>query len=253
MNVIIVEDEHILLNHMFKLVQELLPDAKISSFENYLLATSFIHNNKIDIAFLDIQIGTHSGLDIAKSIHSKNPKANIIITTGYDEYAVKAFDLNVSSYLLKPITKKSLEKALNNLRYPLETTEQTELTAQCFGNFEFFVNSKPMEFKFNKTKELLAYLIYKRGTLCSNQEIISVLWEDFKDHNSYFKQLRQDLDKTLAYYKCEQILVRQRGKMGICTHLINCDYYDYLNGKEPLVKEFMAQYSWAEEVTALLN
>lgn len=253
MNILVVDDESILLKHLMKLISDILPTAEINGFTQCDKAIDFANDNKIDIAFLDIRMTGMTGVELASILQENYPKMNIIFTTGYDSYALDAFKLNASDYLLKPITKEGVQKTLENLRYPITETHDIKVRFQCFGNFEVFVNSKPVEFKFSKTKELLAYLVYKRGALCTNEEIISVLWEDFSNHSSYFKQLRQDLNKTLCDLDCEDIIVRQRGKTGIVVEAVECDYYNYLNGDEASVKEFMSQYPWAEEVTALLN
>lgn len=253
MTVLIVDDETILLNHLKKVVAQILPEAQIEGFDNCDEALSFADDNKIDIAFLDIQMVGMTGLEFASNLVETHQKINIIFTTGYEQYAMDAFKLNASGYLLKPITKDAVIKALENLRYPIMDDDQIRVKFQCFGNFEVFIDEKPLEFKFSKTKELLAFLVSKRGALCSNEEIISVLWEDFNDHNSYFKQLRQDLDKTLCENNCENILVRQRGKTGILVNKVDCDYFRYLNGEKITVREFMSQYSWGEDVTALLQ
>lgn len=253
MNILVVDDESILLKHLIKILNEILPNAEITGFSQSNKAIEFANDNKIDIAFLDIQMIGMTGVELAATLQKSYPKMNIIFTTGYDSYALDAFKLNASAYLLKPITKDSVIKALENLRYPILDKKEIRTRFQCFGNFEVFIDSKPVEFKFSKTKELLAYLVYKRGALCSNEEIISVLWEDFSNHSSYFKQLRQDLNKTLCDLDCENIIIRQRGKTAISTDLVECDYYDYLDGEEATIKEFMSQYPWAEEVTGLLN
>lgn len=253
MNILVVDDESILLKHLIKILSDIIPSAEITGFSQSDKAIEFANDNKIDIAFLDIQMIGMTGVELAAVLQESYPKMNIIFTTGYDSYALDAFKLNASAYLLKPITKDSVIKALENLRYPIVDKYEIRTRFQCFGNFEVFVDSKPVEFKFSKTKELLAYLVYKRGALCSNEEIISVLWEDFSNHSSYFKQLRQDLNKTLCDLDCENIIIRQRGKTAIAADLIECDYYKYLEGEPASVKEFMSQYPWAEEVTGLLN
>lgn len=251
MNVIVIDDEILLLNHLVKLLKELLPEANIMGFENCNELLEYSNDNFIDIAFLDIQMMQMSGLELAKKLTEIYPKINIIFTTGFDNYAVEAFNIFASGYLLKPITKDDIKTSLKNLRYPI--IQKTKVKLQCFGNFEIFVNTKPLEFTFTKTKELLAYLVYKQGALCSNEEIIAVLWDDDKEHLSYYKQLRQDLIKTLIKSNCENIIIRQRGKIAIYKDIVECDYYDYLNGKPAQIKEFMNQYSWGEEVSALLQ
>lgn len=252
MTILIIDDEHLLLKHLNNLLLTINPQFKIVTFDNCEKGLEFVDNNKIDIAFLDIQMVGMTGVEFAEKLVEIWPKANIIFTTGYDNYAIDAFKLNASGYLLKPITKEAVEKSLNSLRYPIEETDKSKVRFQCFGNFEVFINEKPVEFKFSKTKELLAYLVYKRGSLCTNEEIITVLWEDDREHMSYFKQLRQDLDNTLCENNCEQILVRQRGKTGVLVEQVECDYYEYLKGAPATIKEFMSQYSWSEEITALL-
>ena len=252
MNVLIVDDEKILMLHLQKLVSELLPDAEIKALTSSDEAIIYSNDNRIDIAFLDIRMMGISGVELASILRENYPKVNIIFTTGYDNYALDAFKLNASDYLLKPITKEGLEKAIKNLRYPINDSKEVRARIQCFGNFEVFVDSKPIEFKFSKTKELLAYLVYKRGAMCSNEEIIGSLWEDFENHTSYFKQLRQDLNKTLCDLDCENIIIRQRGKTGIIVDSVDCDYYRYLKGEPAPIKEFMIQYPWAEEVNGLL-
>lgn len=252
MKIIIVDDEHILLKHLEKRVREITHCNNIKTYDNCNDVLEEIKTEFIDIAFLDIQMTGMNGMELAEILKKKFPRINIIFTTGHENFAVNAFNLNASAYLLKPITNESIRKALANLRYPVTEDIKSKIQFQCFGNFEVFYNSKPVEFKFNKTKEFLAYLVYKRGALCSNEEIISVLWDDFKQHNSYFKQLRQDLDNSLSSIGCNNILIWQRGKIGINTKIVECDYYEYLNGGKAVVKEFMTQYSWAEDVTALL-
>lgn len=253
MCIIVVDDESLLMKHLVKIISELEPNAKLYGFTNCEDVIQFINDNHVDIAFLDIQMIGINGMELAGILREKFPKINIIFTTGYDNYAVDAFKINASSYLMKPITKDAVEKALKDLRYNIEDENSQKIRFQCFGNFECFINNVPLDFTFSKTKELLAYIVYKNGSLCSNEELLAVLWEDDKDHFSYFKQIRQDLEKTFEEKGCENILVRQRGKLGIRTDKVLCDFYDYLNGKPVVIKEFMTQYSWAEDLTALLQ
>ncbi len=114
---------------------------------------------------------------------------------------------------------------------------------QCFGNFEVYLDGIPVQFEFSKSKEMLAYLIDRRGALCSNHEIMAVIFE--KDiSESYFRRIRLDLLNALS----EEFFVRQRGRIAVNTQFFDCDYYDYLNGKFPhtAITEYMSQYSWGE-------
>ena len=89
--------------------------------------------------------------------------------------------------------------------------------------------------------------------MCSGSELMSVLFED-DTHQKYYNQLRLDLINTLKLLGCESVIVQSRGMLGIAVNEIECDYYDYLNGKIELEKlyygEYMAQYSFAEFTNA---
>ena len=102
---------------------------------------------------------------------------------------------------------------------------------------------------------MLAYLIDRRGSMCSGSELMTVLFED-DTHQKYYNQLRLDLINTLKSLGCESVIMQTRGMLGISVSEIECDYYDYLNGKEELGKryhgEYMAQYSFAEFTNASL-
>ena len=132
---------------------------------------------------------------------------------------------------------------------------RTALSVRTFGNFEVYVNNTPLSFCYSsKTRELLAYLIDRQGALCSNGELIGILWDDADDPErkiSYLKNLRLDLISTLARHGLDDLIIRQRGRIGIAadSQHLDCDYYDWLKKKEgaPSFRgEYMEQYSWAE-------
>ena len=109
---------------------------------------------------------------------------NIIIVTAYEEYALQALRLFVSGYLMKPITAEKIKSALEKLRFPVSGTN-TCLRAICFGNFDIQYNNIPLVFKYEKTKEMLAYLVARNGATCTNNEIIAAMFEDDESHASY--------------------------------------------------------------------
>ncbi|MBQ5707801.1 MAG: two-component system response regulator, partial [Peptococcaceae bacterium] len=127
---------------------------------------------------------------------------------------------------------------------------------QTFGNFEAYIDGKPMAFKYSKTKEVLAYLIDRKGALCTLTELQAILFEDDYGHESYMKSLRRDLLDTLEAVECEHIISQQRGKLGIVPEEVDCDYYDWCNGKRGgrvWNGEYMAQYSWSEYTAGVLE
>ena len=174
--------------------------------------------------------------------------------TGFEEYRKEAYNLHASGYLTKPITVAKLKNELCNLRRPIP--KRNRMRVQTFGNFEVFIDEKPVSFKYSKTKELLAYLVDRKGALCTIAEAQIVIFEDNRDHESYMKNLRRDLLEVLGNAGCGDVIAQQRGKLGIIPDLIDCDYYDWCDGRRMGIVwhgEYMAQYNWAEFTNGELN
>ena len=246
MRIIAVDDEELALERLMTAIQQAAPEAELHGFFYPEDALAFLQNNGCDVAFLDVEMADISGVELARKLKEKNPDVNIIFATGFSHYRDAAFDLHASGYLTKPITADKVRKELAELRRPVAHGKRVRM--QTFGNFEVFLDGSPMEFKYSKTKELLAYLVDRRGALCTVGEMISILFEEDRGHEAYFKSLRRDLLDAMDAAGCSQVISQQRGRLGIVPGQIDCDYYDYLNGKEKTAYtgEYMTQYSWGE-------
>lgn len=251
MNVLVVDDERIVLEAETKAVKRVMPEANVFSFQKAKEAVEFVEKNKIDIAFLDINLKVVSGLTIAKKLQEYNSKTNIIFCTGYSEYSLDALDLYCSAYLMKPITDEKILKALEHLRYQISRKIEG-LRVRCFGNFEVYKDGVPIVFKQKKTKELLAYLIDRCGSTISTREMMMALYET-DNKESYIRNLRSDLKTTFEQLGIGDALVRIGGNMGVNMDKIDCDYYEYLEGNKELFRgEYMKQYSFGEDTLATL-
>ena len=250
MRVLLVDDELLNLDNLNDIVADVLPDAECAAFSKASKAMEYIQENPIDIAFLDIEMRGTNGITIAEVLRTHNSKVNVIFCTGYSEYSLDAWNLDCSGYLLKPITEEKVRHALGNLRYPIPDRKRVRF--HCFGNFEAYCDGVPISFKYNRTKEFLAYLVDRNGVSCSLKELSCVLFED-EEHRSYIYQIRLDLVNTLTALGVGDILQQSRGKIGICKDKVSCDYYDYLDGGPlPAVQEYMTQYSFGEQTCASL-
>ena len=130
------------------------------------------------------------------------------------------------------------------------------MRVQAFGHFEAYIDHCPVAFKYSKTKELLAYLVDRRGALCTIGELQTVIFEDDEGHETYMKSLRRDLLETLENAGCGDVIACQRGKLGVVPERLQCDYYDWCDGKRMGIVwqgEYMTQYSWGEYTTGILN
>ena len=190
MNILALDDEETALEGLVSAIKKAEPSAVIYSFRKPKEALEFCKSTLCEVALLDIQMRNINGVELAKELKLINPSINIIFTTGYADYMHDAFELHASGYLMKPVTSEKVRKELDNLRYYVQPAEKNKVRFQTFGNFEVFIGGQPVKFKYNMTKEMLAYLVDRNGALCTNNEIMAVLWAD-KQSPSYLRSLKE--------------------------------------------------------------
>ena len=259
MTVLIVDDREEDLRQVTELVKELLPDALVLSFDSSLSALAEARTRDIDIVFLAVEMPELGGLDLGQYIKELYPLVNLIYLTDKRDYGYDAIIQHASGYILKPASAQSIARELEDLRHPALVKEHKRVFAQTFGNFEFFVDGRPVAFKYSRTKEMVALLVNNRGAQTTNGEIIATLWEDEGDErkNSYLSNLRQDLQNTMTRLKLTDVILKQRGSLAIAPDRIECDLYDWLekgpDSRYRYLGEYMNQYSWAEYTHAELD
>ena len=254
MRILIVDDEEYLRADLRDALERVSPDNEYFFAAEYDSAVKLIDSGSFDIAFLDIQIPGKNGLTLAETIKKKRPEMNIVMVTAYSQYALDALKLFVSGYLLKPVMDGDLKEVLANLRNPVEkSTQAPRLKVKCFGNFEVFSGGKPVVFKRQREKELLAYLICLKGASASRNEICAAVFdESFTPEKAIlnFKTIFSSLRKDLTRLGFGDILIHNSNSYAIDTNLLDCDYYNYLTGmadeSDSYHGEFMNQFSWAE-------
>lgn len=153
---------------------------------------------------------------------------------------------------MKPVTAEKIRREIDELRCPVETGNKP-LKVQCFGNFEVFHDGKPLKFSRSKTKELLAYLIDRRGASINTEQLCAILWEDKADSPSLRKQLRTlicDLRAVLKGAEHEDVFISSRNSFSVDTTKLDCDFYEFCNGSYTETPyEYMSQYSWADKLS----
>ncbi|MDD6488530.1 MAG: response regulator [Clostridia bacterium] len=254
MKALTVDDEPIMLNALTSAVK-LSPDiSSVSQFTSCTAALKWAENHPIDIAFLDISMRGMGGLALAEKLIEIHPDCKIIFCTGFSEYAVEAFKIHVSGYLLKPITAKAVQAEINHIKG--KKAKEKLITVKCFGNFEVMSNNEILKFRRSKSKELLAVMIDRKGAGMTSKQICAIMWTDNGNddkHMNYMRQLFIDLRNTLKSIGAEAALVQNGYNYSLDTERIDCDYYSYLQiGKPEFQGEYMSQYDWAETTCAYL-
>lgn len=247
MRVLLVDDEKLQLIRLENEVKKVLTDdCEIQSYSNPVEASKYIETNKVDIAFLDIEMPIINGIKLAKILKSSNPLVNIIFVTAYDNYAMNAYQLHASGYLSKPVNEEKIRTELDNLRYPVEINSGKKLQIKCFGNFDLFYDGKPVKFARKKSKELFAYLVDREGSAVNINELNAVLWEE--DHKSYCRNLIADIQQTLKKEGINNVFVKRFNECYINVNNVYCDAYEYKKNNPDAIRmfrgEYMIQYSW---------
>ena len=251
---IAVDDEFLMLGALVKAISSSPDISAVTKFSNCDEALEFVKNNSIDVAFLDINMRGMGGLALAENILAARPNCKIVFCTGYEEYAIPAFKLHASGYLMKPISAEDVQAEIDNIKGVKQ--KEKLIKVKCFGNFEVYAKDEKLVFKRGKTKELFAYLVDRKGAGMTAKEICVALFpEDMDDvkNSAYLRQLVLDLKSTLKSVGAENVFRHEKPYYRIDTSLIDCDYFSYLEvGKPEFHGEYMMQYSWAEETCATL-
>jgi len=253
MNIIAVDDEYLQLIDLEFAIKEAAPEANVLSFENPVAAAKFGSENHIDIAYLDISMPELNGIDLAKKLKETNPGINIVFATGHDEYAKESYSVQASGYLTKPIKAKSVADSLKHLRTPIHTVPDIKLRVQCFGNFDVFSDDGIIYFPRQKSKELLAYLIHKRGTSSTTKELCAIIYDGDINIKSMEKQIQSVVSvmmKTLRDVNAEDVIIKNYNSISIDVSKVDCDFYRYIEQDPTLgqtyIGEYMSNYAWAE-------
>lgn len=264
MYILAVDDEEYALESLEESIGQIFPHAQIRQERKPSAAMEWAralaqNGETLSYAFLDIQMHGMNGLELARQLKICHPDVALFFCTAYSDYAYDAFGLCAKGYLLKPVQTKDIERVLDEMVFDwrkkaMEPCQQIQV--QTFGHFEIFVNGQPLTFEREKAKELLAYLVDRRGASVTTEQIAMILWED----EPYDRNLKNrtttiisSLRNTLKAANMEHILVKTWNHLAIDAAKLKCDAYDYEKGDVLAVNafrgEYMANYTWAEFTT----
>src|SRR6476660_3200799 len=130
---LIIDDERLARNELKKLLQDFPEVEVIGEAANANEGIEKIESLSPDLVFLDIQMPGKTGFDMLSELERA---PHVIFTTAYDEFALKAFEVNALDYLLKPVEPKRLADAVHKLQYEMSKDDQ--------GGFGGAVNRGPL-------------------------------------------------------------------------------------------------------------
>jgi two-component system, LytTR family, response regulator len=133
-NCIAIDDEPLALSKLEGFVAK-VPELKlIRTFDNGIEAIGWLKENPADLIFLDIQMEQLTGIQFLETI---GPTARVILTTAFDQYAIKGFELNVTDYLLKPFSFQRFLQAVNKVMEYYSQRSEKDKTASDPDSFIF--------------------------------------------------------------------------------------------------------------------
>lgn len=252
MKVIVVDDE---LSALSSFLSQIISKTDIDYHffkDDYPSIIEYVKNNRVEGAFLDINMPNINGLDLARELIKISPEIKICFITGLNVQAENIPDSikdNLISIVYKPINLTHLEEALIKME-----RKSSILTVRMFNTFDCFINSQLVIFSSSKSKELFALLLVLNGQSLTMNQAITYLWPD-KDIDKA-KILYRDavwrLRQTLKDINFECVTF-QRALLILNKDNIECDYYNVLNKKESRHDNFLPSYDWSIEFEMALD
>jgi Response regulator containing CheY-like receiver and SARP domains len=191
MRAIVVDDEPLACRQLDHLLKDSGAFEQIITYSDPEKALKDAQGQHPDAAFLDIEMPEISGIELAEALQSEVAGIQIVFTTAYNEFAIKAFDLNAVDYVLKPIMKDRIEKTIQRLIINCRAAENTATDAQgtygiqCFESLKFYridgwgkISYIPVKWRTSRARELYAYLLKEHGRFVSKDTLTDLLWPD---------------------------------------------------------------------------
>lgn len=260
MRAICVEDDRTQRERTVALCGELELFEETIGFATAEEALVWLERETAELAVLDIHLPGIDGMVLARTIRARWPGMAVLFLTADPAFAVEAFSLHVSGYLLKPVTRErfaaELEYALASRRF----RAPSHITVQTFGNFGLQVDGRSVNFRRSKARELLAYLVDRQGGSVTRAQIFAALWEDENYDRKKQKQLDvviRSLRGTLQENGISEILELKSGYLRIRPELLDCDLYRFLKGEMETISayrgEYLSAYSWSSLTEAYMT
>jgi two-component system LytT family response regulator len=227
---IIVDDEELSVKRLQRILAESDQIEICQTFLNPLEAYKFVQANPIEVAFLDISMPEINGMSLSSLLLAHDAAIDVVFVTGYDNYAVQAFDMSALDYLLKPVTAERLERTLVKLSKKQRSAAAVEprITVLLFNGLKIYrTGQEPLKLRSPKTEELFAYLACKKRV--SREDVIDTLWSGMVPEKAL-----KNLNSTL-YYIRKAISTIQIGnyvqsdshEIWIEESSIYCDLYEF--------------------------
>ncbi|WP_372631006.1 response regulator [Cohnella sp.] len=189
MKAILVDDEPLALRSLRKALNREMEELEIvGEYTDPEEAIGGVAELRPDVAFLDIHMPGTDGLRLGERIRTALPNIEIVFVTGYDQYAVKAFELYALDYIMKPVNDQRLRQTLERVREKRAApgAARQSLAAnvpliRCLGQIRFQLPGSEEQvprWRTSKAQELFAYLLHHRDRAVGRSDLLELLWPE---------------------------------------------------------------------------
>ena len=117
-NILLLDDSPIALEGGIPILQEAFPNANVIGVSSPTEAVDYFENNPVALAFLDINLGKTSGLDLCQKLLHIRPNSNVVYLTAYPEYSLDAWHTDAIGFMLKPLEVEEIRRLIPKLKHP---------------------------------------------------------------------------------------------------------------------------------------
>lgn len=218
MRAILVDNEYLSLAKLKKMLEHDVDGIEvIGTYTDPAPVPAIAKEFRPDVLFLDIHMPEVDGLTLGEQVRAVLPEAEIVFITAYDQYALKAFELPATDYILKPFQLERLKKTVDRLKREMGEREESGSSAprpwiRCFHQICFQLpgqQPRTVKWRTSKAQELFAYLLHHRDRTVDREAIIELLWPDF-ELSGAMKQLYTTvyhIRQTLKAYGLEAVSI----------------------------------------------
>lgn len=235
LSILTADDEPHARRHIKQLLSKDEDIEVISECKNGTEVLNFLSTKEPDILFLDINMPGISGIEVASKL--KSTKSLIIFSTAYDEYALKAFELEVFDYLLKPFGEKRFKEVLNRAKLVIEKTRQATFSkkfADLYRDYNQTIEPHLTEFiikekGFKKTIKVNEVMYLEANT------VYAVLHTDSKKilYRASLNLLEQQLPPN--FMRVHRSYIVNNTFIASCIYLNNSTYMITMENKDKII------------------
>ncbi|GIQ71146.1 response regulator [Xylanibacillus composti] len=196
MKIVLLDDEALALKYMEHQLRQIAEIEDIKKFTDPQEFRAYMREAKEEpgLVFLDIHLPEVNGVELAEQLLEHRPGLNIVFVTAYDDYAIKAFELNALDYIMKPVSTERLTKTLERIQERMQEVRPDVLPSGQSIRMQLFqqvlIESgsgqwSPLRWRTTRAQELFLYLLQHRGQPVRKSVLVELMWPDYEPNRAY--------------------------------------------------------------------